>query len=83
MAEKGTQVQAILYDNQSGVSKYKTAAAEERAMIRRLHAYRAKRAKKMEGMTVQEQVAYINKLGDEAIKKLGIARFMRNKPDNC
>ena len=41
------------------ICKYKTAAAEERAMTRRLHAHRAKLEKEMEGMTNQEKADYI------------------------
>ena len=52
---------------------YKTAEAEERAITRRLHRYRAKLQKEMEGMTIQEQVAHFKRLGDEAAAKLGIA----------
>ena len=61
-------------DPQSDASKYKTAAAEERAMMRRLRAHRTKRMKEMEGMTNQEKVDYINRLGREAAAKLGITK---------
>ena len=54
--------------------KYKTAAAEERAIIRRLHTYRAKLEKEMEGMTNQEKADYINRLGEEAMVKMGIKK---------
>ena len=64
----------------SEVSGYKTAEAEERAIIRRLRRYRAKLQKEMEGMTIQEQVDYYNKLGNEAVVKLGIAEKPPNKP---
>ncbi|MCL2833981.1 MAG: hypothetical protein FWD78_12485 [Treponema sp.] len=55
------------------MAKYKNAEAEERAIIRRHRTYSAKLAKKMEGMTIKEQVAYLNKLGDEAMRKLGLS----------
>ena len=58
---------------------YKTAEAEERAIMRRLHAHRAKRQKEMENMTDQEKVDYINRLGREAMAKMGITKF--NKKD--
>ena len=48
------------------MTRYKTAAAEERAIIRRLRTYRAKLEKEMEGMTNQEKADYMNKLGREA-----------------
>ena len=62
------------------VSKYKTAAAEERAIIRRLRAYRAKREKEMEGMTNQEKADYLNRLGEEAAVKLGLTRLSSKGP---
>ena len=61
-------------DPQSDTSKYKTAVAEERAMMRRLRAHRAKRMKEMEGMTNQKKVDYMNRLGREAAAKMGITK---------
>ena len=46
--------------------RYKTAAAEERAIIRRLRTYRVKLEKEMEGMTNRQKADYMNKLGREA-----------------
>ena len=57
---------------------YKTAEAEERAIMRRLHAHRAKRQKEMEGMTDQEKIDYMNRLGEEAMVKMGITKFNKN-----
>jgi hypothetical protein len=57
--------------------KYKTAAAEERAIIRKSRAYKAKLSKEIEGMTHQEEIDYINRLGDEAAAKMGITKFAR------
>ena len=54
------------------VSKYKTAEAEGRAIMRRLRAYRTKLTKKLEGMTNQEKADYLNKLGEEAAARMGI-----------
>ena len=48
------------------MTKYKTASAEERAIIRRIRTYRAKLEKEMEGMTNQEKADYMNNLGREA-----------------
>jgi len=47
--------------------KYKTAAAEERAILRRTRAYRAKLMKEIEGMTDEEECDYINRLGEALI----------------
>ena len=65
--------------NGSEGSRYKTAEAEERAILRRLHAHHAKREKEMKGMTNQEKADYMNKLGEEAMAKMGITKF--NKKD--
>jgi hypothetical protein len=45
---------------------------EEKTIIKRIHAHRAKREKEMRGMTTQERVAYMNRLGEEAAKKIGL-----------
>ena len=59
------------------VYKYRTAAAEERAIMRRLHAHRAKREKEMEGMTNQEKADYLNRLGREAAARMGITKLAK------
>jgi len=59
------------------VCKYKTAAAEERAMTRRLNAHWAKRQKEMEGMTNKEKAEYMNWLGQEAAIKMGITKYIK------
>ena len=61
----------------SDVCKYKTAASEERAIMRRLRAHRAKRMKEMEGMTGKEQIDYMNRLGEEAMARMGITKFTK------
>ena len=58
----------------SGICRYKTAAAEERAIIRRLRRYRAKLEIEMEGMTNQEKADYMNRLGREAAQKMGATK---------
>ena len=59
--------------------KYKTAEAEERAILRRLRAHHAKREKEMEGMTNQEKADYMNRLGEEAMAKMGITKFTKQR----
>ena len=73
MARVKTKVTQNETDPQAGVCKYKTAAAEERAMMRRLRTYRAKLEKEMEGMTNQEKADYMNRLGREA--RMGVAEL--------
>jgi hypothetical protein len=46
---------------------------EEKAILKRLRAHRAKREKEMRGMTNKEKADYMNRLGEEAAKKLGLA----------
>jgi len=60
-----------------GLYTAKTAASEQRAMTRRLHTYRAKVQKEMEGMTNQEKADYMNWLGQEAVIEMGITKYIR------
>ncbi|MDR0323589.1 MAG: hypothetical protein LBI12_03975 [Treponema sp.] len=64
-------------DPQSKVSRYKTAEAEERAIIRRHRVIVAKIEKEMEGMTDQEKIDFINRRGREAAAKMGITKFVK------
>ena len=77
----GTRATSVQKVSQPEVCKYKTVAAEERAIIRRHRAYCAKREKEMEGMTDQEKIEYMNRRGEEAMAKLGIARKPPYKPE--
>jgi hypothetical protein len=45
---------------------------EEKIIFKRLRAHRAKREKEMRGMTNKEKADYMNRLGEEAAKKLGL-----------
>ncbi|MDR0323588.1 MAG: hypothetical protein LBI12_03970 [Treponema sp.] len=59
-------------DPQPKVSKYKTAEAEERAIIRRHRAYCLRYYQETKNMTSQERFEYNKKSYEEALAKLGI-----------
>ena len=64
---------------QPKVCKYKTAEAEERAIIRRVRKYKAELQKELEGMTIQEEIEYMKKrrIEREAADKMSITKFAK------